>query len=186
MKKLIRFIFDNTIPICSFILPVFEIRSGSVRRADYWVIGVCFAVQLLCFVVYAKTRGRWLPFVEERIRRSNCPFGVDSDYLDILFATLMILLFSYVLPFGVYLGEPMGSDDVKVVILACGLLWLHRVLLFVEKGKSVLRTLPFLSLAGLIWAVITAPADPTIVTIALSVLCIVEISLSLARQFRDN
>lgn len=146
----------------SFIFPLsrFIGQRDSMEKQDCIIAGLILLLQAVITFAFYKTRPRCIALLE-RYNGAQPAGGNLPGALDDLFFTGMILVFAFILPFGVYLRRPMTGMDIFFAF-SFAVSFLCTRAAFFKNGKDRWRALPILSLVGLLYAVFSHPVpNPT-------------------------
>jgi|GEM_PF-3573399 len=157
----------------------FENTHKALVDKETWDILLLQAV--ITFAFY-KTRSRWIVLLE-KYNDDTQPASISiPDVLDDLFFTGMIIVFAFILPFSVYLRQPMTGIDI-LFAFTFSVSFLCTWAVFLKNKKDKWRYLPFLSLIGLLYTVTTHPVpNPIATTLILLCLFCVEMAASIGIQ----
>ncbi len=169
--------------LVAFVLPLSRlfVGHGNMRTWNYIVAGLILLLQAVMTFAFYKMRPRWIVFLERY--NGTLPANINiPDVLDDLFYTGTIIVFAFILPFGIYLRQPMTGMDI-LFVFTFSISFLCDRSIFLKIIKSKCRYLPFLSLFGLLYAVATHPVpNPTAAALILLLLFCVEMMVPIGIQ----
>lgn len=171
-------------PFFSFIFPLshFIGHFSNIKKWDYIKASLILLLQAVITFAFYKTRSRWIVLLE-KYNDDTQPASISiPDVLDDLFFTGMIIVFAFILPFSVYLRQPMTGIDI-LFAFTFSVSFLCTWAVFLKNKKDKWRYLPFLSLIGLLYTVTTHPVpNPIATTLILLCLFCVEMAASIGIQ----
>ena len=156
---------------------IFRYRQG-MGRPEYIAAGLLLLLQALIISIFYRVRPKWVALLNRHYKA--LPDNVDlSGTVSYLFFTGMIIVFTFILPFGVYLRQPIRGIDI-LAVFAFSVYFFSVSAVF---AQSRWRHLPVLSLMGVIYTVFSHPVpNPTASTLILLIVFCFEMAVKIAIQ----